>query len=54
MNKYGTIFDELDPKKMEKGERALLIWPIMYYLRRVAFVILVILMRNTLWAQLAV
>ena len=54
MDRCGTMFDDLDTWKMMRGERALLIWPIMFCARRVAFVLLVLRFNQTLWVQLAV
>ena len=54
MDKYGVIFDDFDPKKMENKERALLVWPIVFFLRRVVFVLLVLITKDFLWMQLAV
>ena len=48
------IFDDFDPKKMENKERALLVWPIVFFLRRVVFVLLVLITKDFLWMQLAV
>ena len=53
MDKYGSIFDGLHPRKIENKERLLLLWPILFFMRRVAFVILVILYKEFLWLQLA-
>ena len=39
---------------MIKEERALLVWPIMFFARRVAFIVLVLYFRENIWAQLAV
>ena len=49
MDMSGILLIDLDPKKMEAGERALMIWPIMFFLRRAIFVALVIKIRETLW-----
>ena len=54
VDRCDAIFDDLDPEKRDKGERALMIWPIMFFLRRVAFICLVLRVREILWAQLAV
>ena len=41
-SRIGTVFDDLDAVKLENKERTLLFWPIMFFLRRVAFVIVVL------------
>ena len=50
MDKYGILTRDLDPKKMKNGERALMIWPIMFFARRVAFILLILRVKETLWA----
>ena len=53
MERTGAIFDDLDSEKKRRGERALILWPILFFVRRVGFVLLVLHVRETLWAQLA-
>ena len=49
----GTIFDGLKTKKRENKERAILVVPIMFFMRRVIFVVTALLLRKV-WVQLAV
>ena len=53
-NRCGAIFDDLDPKKLERQERVTLIWPMLFFFRRIAFIIVVLRYRETLIMQLAV
>ena len=50
INKYGTIFDGTSTKKQELGQRSLLFVSIIFFFRRVAFVIVVLAFKETLWA----
>ena len=54
MNRCGAIIDDLDSKKLERGERALMAWPLLFFFRRIAFIIVVLRYRETLIMQLAV
>ena len=48
------VFKDASEEKWARKERSLLVLPVMFYVRRVAFTITVILFRYNIWAQLAV
>ena len=50
IDKYGTILEGTSLKKQGLGERSLLAVPILFFMRRVAFVIIVLVFKETLWA----
>lgn len=52
-SRCGTFYEDIDPKKMKRHERALMIIPVMFYLRRVVFIVVVLVFREIIWAQLA-
>ena len=53
-NKCGTVLENTDIKKQTRGERALLFASVMFFMRRVAFIISALIFRKTLWPQLAI
>ena len=53
-DKFGTVLEGVSRRKLKAGERALLFASIMFYARRVAFIVSVLVFRQTLWSQLAI
>lgn len=53
-SKCGAPFEGIDLKKMKEANRALIFWPAMFFFRRAAFLIAILVFRGTLIAQLAI